>query len=503
MKDAPTPRRIRDPSYADALAPLVVLVVLIGGAVSLFGLDATEGPMQVALLLAAMVAALVALKNGHEWEAIADAGRRGISSVVSAIFILLAVGALIGTWNMSGTIPTLVYYGIRLISPDWFYLAALAICGGISLGIGSSWTTAGTVGVGLVGLATLAGVSPVITAGAVISGAYLGDKLSPLSETTILAAQLTRNDIRTHLRAQMWTSVPAFGLAAIVFAILGWMDGSSGASEVVVESELIALDTLFSITPLNLLPLLLLVTLSVLKVPTSLAIMTAALFAGVMAPILQPQAVLRFVNMPELGLPVASIRGIWQALANGFQANSGIAIVDSLLSRGGMDSMLKTVWLILGALALGSVLEEFGMLAKLVTPVIRRVRTTGQLVGTVVGTAFGLNVVAGDQYIALVLPARLFRSEFEKRGVATTTLSRAIADAGTVTSPLVPWNSCGAYMSAVLGVPTLLYLPFCVFNIASPLLTLAFGIWGKSPAAPANEPAHVSATGESPVDHRA
>lgn len=488
MRGAATPRRIREPSYRDALAPLAVLVLLIGGAVSLFGLDANEGPMQVALMLAAMTAALVALKNGHDWEAIADAGRRGISSVVSAIFILLAVGALIGTWNLSGTIPTLVFYGIRLISPNWFYVATLAICGGISLGIGSSWTTAGTVGVGLVGLAALAGVSPVITAGAVISGAYLGDKLSPLSETTVLAAQLTGNDIHTHLRAQLWTSVPAFGLAAVVLAVLGWTDGTDGAGEPVVASELAALDTLFRISPLNLLPLLLLVSLSVLKVPTSLAITMAALFAGLMAPILQPEALLRFVDAPDLGFVTAAIKGVWQAMANGFRANSGIPLVDSLLSRGGADSMLGTVWLIIAALALGSVLEEFGMLAKLVAPVLRRVRTTGQLVGTVVGTALGLNVVAGDQYIALVLPVRLFQGEFEKRGIATTTLSRAVADAGTVTSPLVPWNSCGAYMSAVLGVPTLLYLPFCVFNIASPVLTLAFGIWGRSRVGPTGIP---------------
>jgi NhaC family Na+:H+ antiporter len=488
MTVASKPRRIRNPSYPDALAPLVVLVILIAGAIFLFGLDAVDGPVQVALLLAAETAALIALKNGHTWDAIADAGRRGISSVVSAIFILLAVGALIGTWNMSGTIPTLVFYGIQLISPDWFYLAALAICGGISLGIGSSWTTAGTVGVGLVGLAALAGVSPVITAGAVISGAYLGDKLSPLSETTVLAAQLTGNDVRTHLRAQLWTSVPAFGLAALVLATLGWTDGGSGVGEAVVESELTALDTLFHITPLNLLPLLLLVTLSVLRVPSSLAIMAAALFAGLMAPILQPEALLRFVNAPELGAATASIKGIWQAMANGYQANSGMAVVDDLLSRGGMDSMLKTVWLIIAALALGSVLEEFGMLAKLVAPVVRRVRTTGQLVGTVVGTALGLNVVAGDQYIALVLPVRLFQGEFEKRDIPTTTLSRAVADAGTVTSPLVPWNSCGAYMSAVLGVPTLLYLPFCVFNIASPVLTLALGIWGRQQADPMEIP---------------
>lgn len=475
MGVSPSAQIHREPSYLDAALPLAALIVLVGSAMALFGLAAMDGPLQVALILSAMVTALILLKNGHSWEEIAEAGRKGVSSVVSAIFILFAVGALIGTWNMAGTIPTLVFYGLEFIDPDWFYLASALICGAISLCIGSSWTTAGTVGVGLVGLATLSGVSPAVTAGAVISGAYLGDKLSPLSETTVLAAQLTGNDIRVHLRAQLRTSAPAFAIAVVLFTLLGLADGSNSASEAVVESELAALDGLFHITYLNLAPLALLVGLAAFRVPTSLAIMTAALFAGLLAPFLQPQAVLRFVGAAELGPPAVHVKGIWQALATGYEANSGIEVVDRLVSRGGMDSMLTTVWLIMGALVFGSLLDEFGLLAKLVTPVLRRANTAGRLVASVTGTAIGLNVVAGDQYVALVLPARLFRAEFEERGLPTTGLSRTIADAGTVTSPLVPWNSCGAYMSAVLGVPTLLYVPFSFFNIASPLMTLALG----------------------------
>ncbi|KKB13349.1 sodium:proton antiporter [Devosia geojensis] len=474
---SPPPRPVREPTYLDAFVPLVTLAVLIAGSVMLFGLDAISGPLQVAIFLTAMATALILLKNGHAWQEIAEAGRRGVSSVVGAIFILFAVGALIGTWNMSGTIPTMVYYGLEFISPGWFYLATVLICGGIALGIGSSWTTAGTIGVGLVGLAGLLGISPAITAGAVISGAYLGDKLSPLSETSILAAQITGNDIFVHLRAQAWSSVPAFIIALAVFAALGATQGS-GYSEMVIQSELASLDTLFWITPLNLLPLALLVALSVLKVPPSLAIIAAALMAGIMAALVQPEAVLRFVADPDLGAPAVFIKGIWMALANGYQANSGIPVVDALLSRGGMDSMLLTIWLIIGALVLGTLLDEFGLLSKLITPVLTQAKSTGQLTGTVIGTAFGLNVVSGDQYVALVLPARIFRAEFEKRGLATTNLSRAVADGGTVTSPLVPWNSCGAYMAAVLGVPTMLYAPFCIFNIASPLLTLGYGFTG-------------------------
>ena len=477
MTHQPPPRHVpREPSFLDAIIPFVTLIVLIGGSVALFGLNAMDGPVQVALILSAMVATLIILKNGHPWEDISAAGGRAVSSIASAIFILLAVGALIGTWNMAGTIPTLVYYGIKLLRPGWYYLATAMICGVISLAIGSSWTTAGTVGVGLVGIATLLGVSPAITAGAVISGSYFGDKTSPLSETTVLSAQLAGVDIRTHIRTQIWTSVPAFIIALIVFAILGLQ--TDVVAGVKTATDLTKLNELFWITPLALIPMVVLAVLSFRKVAASLAVMTAALVGGVTAVILQPQAVLRFVDEPGLATPIAFIKGIWMALANGYQENSGIADVDRLLSRGGMDSMLLTLWIIIGAVTFGTLLEEFGLLAKLINPVLSRVKSTGQLFATVVATAIGLNIIAGDQYIALVLPVRIFRVEFQKRGIQAQNLSRAAADGGTVTSPLVPWNSCGAFMAATLGVSTFLYLPFCIFNIASPILSVVCGITG-------------------------
>src|SRR4051812_14165476 len=211
---------VRPPSMADAIIPLAALALLIGSSVALFGLDALDGPIQVALVLCCAVAALIALKNGHHWLAVQEAGRGALSSITSALFILLAVGALIGAWNLSGTIPTLVYYGIQILSPAWFYPAAAIICGVIAMSIGSSWTTAGTIGVGLVGIAGLLGVSPAITAGAVISGAYLGDKLSPLSETTVLTAQMVEVDVYQHIKRQAWTSLPAFFSAVVVFVVL-------------------------------------------------------------------------------------------------------------------------------------------------------------------------------------------------------------------------------------------------------------------------------------------
>jgi NhaC family Na+:H+ antiporter len=475
-KSAPdTP--VREPTYLEAVIPLIVLTILVGGSVALFGLDAMKGPLQVGMMLSAMTAALIILRKGYHWEDISKASREGIASVVSAIFILLAVGALIGTWNMAGTIPTLVYYGLLLMQPNWFYLASLILCAIVSLGIGSSWTTVGTIGVGLMGLANLAGVSPFITAGAIVSGAYTGDKLSPLSETSILAAQLTDNDLYVHLRHQAWVSAPAFAIAAIVLLLLG-LGNRSFASDAILNSELLALDRIFWITPINLLPLLLLIVLSVRRAPAFLALMISALFAAALGCLIQPRAALAVLPHADAGGLVSFIKASWQVIGNGFHSDTGIKQVDDLLSRGGMASMLLTIWLIMAALAFGSLLDQFGFLSKLIAPILLRAKQTGSLIATSVGTAFGLNVITADQYVALVLPTRLFGAEFKRRNLATTNLSRAVSDGGIVTAPLVPWNSCGAYMSAVLGVATFAYIPFAVFNYASPLLDVAYGFLG-------------------------
>jgi NhaC family Na+:H+ antiporter len=467
----------KEPSLLDALVPLGTMVVLIGGALLLFGLDALDGPIQVALVLCAMVAALVAMKNGHSWEDVQAAAQGSLASITSAIFILLAVGALIGVWNLSGTIPTIVYYGIQLLSASWYYAASALICGIVAISIGSSWTTAGTIGVGLVGIAHALGVSPEITAGAVVSGAYLGDKTSPLSETTVLASQMVGVDVHQHIKRQVWTSLPAYALAMVAFLLLGLFWGPSVDRPAPESVELTALNGIFHITPLNLLPLVLLAGLSVRKVPASLALTAATLFAGVCGALLQPEVVQGFAEGGG-GSVLESIKAVWQAAATGFQMDSGIGDVDRLVSRGGMSSMLPTVWLIIGAVTFGALLQDFGLISRLIDPVIAAAKTTGRLFASVFATALGLNLVAGDQYIALVLPTKVFRAEFTRRDLAPTNLSRLTADCGTVTSALVPWNSCGAFMSAVLGVSTLSYLPYAFFNIASPLLSVGYGITG-------------------------
>jgi NhaC family Na+:H+ antiporter len=472
-------RAPRAATLVDSMIPLIALVVFIGGSLLIFGLDALDGPLQVALILCCMVAALVAVKNGNPWTAVQEAGQGALSSITSAVFILLAVGALIGVWNLSGTIPTLVYYGLQVLSPSWYYLAAAVICGAVAMTIGSSWTTAGTIGVGLIGIATALGVSTAITAGAVISGAYLGDKCSPLSETTILSSQMVKADLYEHIKAQIWTSIPAFVIACLGFLVLGLV-GPDVHNVVATDLELAQLNRIYSITPMNLLPLVLLVVLSIKKVPASLALMFSALFAGVLAPVLQPDVVSGFVDTigsQHDGI-VGGIQAVWETMANGFSIDTGIGEIDALVSRGGMAGMLPTIWLIIGAVTFGALLEEFGLLDPLVRPLISSARTVGTLFLSVFACAFGLNIVAGDQYIALVLPTRVFRAEFAKRGLAPTNLSRLAADSGTVTSPLVPWNSCGAFMGAVLGVPTLTYLPYCFFNMASPVLSVLYGFTG-------------------------
>lgn len=294
----------------------------------------------------------------------------------------------------------------------------------------------------------------------------------------MLTAQMVEVDLHEHIKRQAWTSIPAFAIAAAVFLVIGWVTGPDVQNPVGEQVELNELNRIFNITPLSLAPLVLLAVLSARKVPATLALIAATLFAGVLGAFLQPGVMEGFVGGSGYHPLTGSIEGVWLAMANGFSIDTGIGVIDSLLSRGGMDSMLPTVWLIIGAVTFGALLERFGLIGRLVDPMIGAAKSTGRLFATVFGCAFGLNVIAGDQYIALVLPARVFRLEFQRRDLAPTHLSRLAADSGTVTSPLVPWNSCGAFMGAVLGVPTLSYLPYCVFNYASPALSVLYGFTG-------------------------
>ena len=441
----------RPPSLVDSLIPVVALVGLLALTIAVFG---------------------------------------GVSTGVGAIFILLAVGGLIGTWNLAGTIPTIVYYGIALLGPAWFYLACAAICALVGLVTGSSWTTAGTLGVAFVGMAGVLGLSAHIAAGAVICGAYFGDKMTPLSETTILVPSLVGRGltVSTHVRTMFWTAGPALGVSLVIFLVLGLTATPGGSVDVGAAQA--ALREVFTVSWVNLLPLVLLAACSFRKVPPFLAILGSAVFAGVLAVFTQPAAVGRFATGPADSAFGTGVEAVFGALANGFVSDSGNERIDELFSRGGMASLLTTVWLVLAALAFAAIMEHAGFLARLLAPVIARARTRGRLILAVNASGIGLNVVAGDQYVADVLPARMFRDEFARRGLAPQVLSRAVEDSGTVTSVLVPGNTCGAYISGVLGVPTAAYLPFCFFNLLSPLLDVLYGFLGvKVPTVPAEHTA--------------
>ncbi len=467
---------IREPSLLQAATPIAVLVVLLAGSVYLFGSDSSGGANQIALILATAVAAIIAGINGHPWDDLQRAIIDGIGTAMGAMLILLAVGALIGAWLAAGTVPAMIYYGLQLLHPKFFYAAACIICAVASISTGSSWTVAGTLGVGLIGVAMGFGISPAVTAGAVVSGAYFGDKMSPLSDTTNLAPAVAGTDLFTHIRHMAYTTTPSFLLAVLVFAIVGWqvdIDANSPTLAAMTDT----LRASFAISPLALLPLLVVLLMAMKKLPPLPTILTGALLGVLMAVFLQPGVVIALAGDAALSTPLALAKGGWIALSSGYVSATGVPAVDDLLSRGGMASMLTTIWLIICALSFGAILEHAGMLARLIRSAVAAARSTGSLILTTGLTCIGANIVAADQYMAIVLPGRMFRAEFKRRGLDARNLSRVIEDCGTLTSPLVPWNTCGAYMAAALGVATFAYLPFAFFNLINPVVSILYGMF--------------------------
>jgi NhaC family Na+:H+ antiporter len=456
-------------TLAEAIVPVTSIVLLIAASYYLFGGEGANGPIQVALTLATMIAVLVAVRRGHTLEALREAAIASVSSGMGAIFILLAVGALIGTWAMSGTLVAMIYYGLHLLSPDYFYVATVAICALISAGIGSSWTTAGTVGIGLMGVAANMGMDPAIAAAAVISGVYFGDTTSPLSDTANLSSAAAGSvDLYAHIRATALISLPSLAISLAVF----WWLGRPGAFD--ASGKIAAIGQVIHISPLLLLPLVVVIVLAAIRLPPFTTIFIGALTAGLLVAFTAPERVIAFAGGGD-HLPrwVTLIKGVWLALGSGYVSTTGHAAIDQLATRGGMASMLNTIWLIITALAFGGVVEKAGALDRLIAPIIRAAKSAGALVASLVTAVLATNVATADQYIAIVLPGRMFKTAFAARGIPPVILSRSVGASATPTSALIPWNSCGAYMSATLGVATLDYLPYAVFNIASPLLTIA------------------------------
>jgi NhaC family Na+:H+ antiporter len=473
MSDSPR----KDPTLALALLPVAVLIALLAASVYLFGDGSSQGPNQIALTLAAGVGILIGVHLGYPWKELERGIVRGISLAMGAMLILLVVGALIGTWILSGVVPTMIYYGLKVLSPSVFYAAACVICAFVSVATGSSWTTASTIGIALVGVATAQDLNLGLTAGAIVSGAYFGDKMSPLSDTTNLAPAVAGTELFVHIRHMMWTTIPSLALALLGFAVIGWLSPVPEQARD-LDAILAALETSFVLGPHLLLPAALVLVLVWRRMPAFPALLIGALVGAVFALVFQPQATLTYVGEPDLPRGLALIKGAWMALFAGYTLSSGNGALDALLSRGGMASMLTTVWLILSAMMFGAVMETTKMLETLAAKVLSMVTSTGTLIAATLASSAAMNVVASDQYIAIVLPGRMFRAEYRRRRLHPKNLSRALEDAGTLTSPLVPWNTCGAFMAQTLGVPTFLYLPYCFFNLLNPLVSAAYGFAG-------------------------
>ncbi len=453
-----------------------MLVCLLGAAVYLFGDNSSSGPNQIALLFATFTAALIGLKNGYTWKKLEQAMIEGITLSLGAIIILLMVGALIGTWLLSGTVPTLIYYGLQIINPSWFYAASCLICGIVAMSIGSSWTTAATIGVALLGVATGLGLEQVVTAGAVISGAYFGDKLSPLSETTNLAPAVAGADLFEHIHHMLWTTVPSFIIALIIFIFMGFNAG--GSAEAGRIDEIVnLLEQNFNIGFEMLVPLVVLLFLAIRKMPAFPAISIGAVLGAIWAMLFQSDLINSQIDASQ-GQAIGYFKLVWTTFFDGFSIDTGDEKMDSLLSGGGMAGMLTTTWLIMTALMFGAIMEKTGLLDMFVKSILKIAKSTGSLITATIATCIGTNAVAADQYIAIVVPGRMFKDEYEKRGLKPVNLSRTLEDGGTITSPLIPWNTCGAYMQSVLLINPFDYAMYAFFNLINPFLAVVYAYFG-------------------------
>lgn len=475
----------RSPSLLQAILPLAVLTVMLALNVIIFGDGGLDGPNQLALLVSAAVALVIGALNGHSFDALLDHVTRSIGIALGAILILLLIGALTGTWLVSGIIPAMIQHGLQLISPTVFLPAACVVCAVVSMATGSSWSTVATVGIALIGIGKALGFHEGLVAGAIISGAYFGDKLSPLSDTTNLAPAVAGTDLFTHIRNMLWTTVPTMVLTLLLFTVIGLF---RTAPEVPIDTGPFhaAIASRFNIGWwLYLVPLAMVVMIA-RKVPVLPALFVGVLLGGVFAVIFQPELI---QSLSTEGGPVRrAYEVIFSAMGSGASVVTEHAMVDELLTNKGMSGMLNTIWLILCALAFGGALEGAGLLQRITGSIMKVVKGDASLIATTSATCVLVNVSASDQYLSIVVPGRMFAPVFREQGLAPQVLSRTLEDSGTVTSVLVPWNTCGAFMSGVLGVATLTYLPFCFFNLLSPLMTVLMGVMGwKIARLPASE----------------
>ena len=456
---------------SEALFPLIALIVMLAINVFYFKDASLDGSNQFVLLLGGAVAAIVGFAKGVSYEEMMNAVADNLKSTSSALLILLMVGALSGTWLLSGIIPTMIYYGIQLLNPSIFLLVSVLVCALISVATGSSWTTSATVGIALIGVGNAMGIPMGMTAGAILSGAYFGDKMSPLSDTTNLAAAMAGTDLFTHIRYMLYTTVPTLVITLIVFGILSFKIEPAAAVE--TASLLNAITESFTITPWLFSVPVLVIALIVRKTPPLAALLIGTLGGAVAALLFQPELIRTLSGSTELNFESVYIT-LLNAITVDLAVESSNTVLNDLFTSGGMAGMLGTIWLIICAMVFGGVMESIGALSKITAALLKLSKSTFGLVANTVGSCLALNVTASDQYLAIVVPGKMFAKAYEQKGLAPENLSRTIEDSGTVTSVLVPWNTCGAYHSSVLGVSVFEYFAYAVFNYVSPFMTLLF-----------------------------
>ncbi|NOR15795.1 MAG: Na+/H+ antiporter NhaC [Candidatus Aminicenantes bacterium] len=440
-----------------ALIPVMFLVLALFVTIVILGQSA-----HIPLILAAAVAAGVSVALGYPWKQIQEGMVQGINLAMGAILILMVVGTMIGTWISGGIVPAMIFYGLKVLSPGIFLVATMLICSVVSLGTGSSWSTAGTVGVALIGVGQGLGIPVSMVAGAIISGAYFGDKMSPLSDTTNLAPAVAGTDLFSHIRHMVYTAVPGYVIALVLYGLLGAKFAGGVLDKQNIDIMLSAMRSHFFIHPLLLLPPVFVIVMVILKIPPLPALLGGTALGGAFAMLAQSR----------------SLGDVLQAAHLGHTSETGVAMVDDLLTRGGLMSMMETVALIICALSFGGIMERTGMLKVLAGSLLKYVRRTGSLVAITVFSCIGMNIIAADQYIAIVVPGRMFKSAYDAKKLHPKNLSRILENSGTMTSPLIPWNSCGAFMGATLGVNPLAYLPYAFLNLLVPLVSIFYGYTG-------------------------
>ena len=458
-------------SLTSALTPLLLLVILLGVNVFYFGDASLDGSNQFILLIGGFLAALVGFYQKVSYEDMMEAVSNNLKSTSGSLLILLMVGALSGSWLISGIIPSMIFYGIKILNPTVFLAASVVICALISVATGSSWTTSATVGIALIGVGNAMGVPVGMTAGAIISGAYFGDKMSPLSDTTNLAPVMAGGELFSHIRYMTYTTIPSIVITLIVFIVLSLGLEVNGAVE--TESLNAAIQERFFISPILFIVPVLVVLMIVKKTPPLIALLAGTLLGGVVALIFQPSLVASITGADSLNFE-NGYKGMLTAFTTDVSISTSNEALNDLFNSGGMAGMLGTIWLIVCAMVFGGVMEAIGALNRITQSLLSLAQSTFGLFASTVASCLAINLTASDQYLAIVVPGKMFSKAYKDRGLAPENLSRTLEDSGTVTSALIPWNTCGAYHSSVLGVPVFEYFIFAVFNYLSPFVTLTF-----------------------------